>query len=287
MRSVLTSQSAMSDYLVSVYPTIGERNSLSWYIQATIGMSGCWLILFWIVLYSFARNVKPSKKEAILDTKTRIISIVHGVLVLALSFTDLIRYRTIVNEKNSFFQEFTMLFSMSYFLYDLLCCLYYNLYDLDLIFHHTLVFLGLVHTIMLGYGGSTFLFGFIVAEISNAPMHLRKILANHGLRHTKLYELMESAYFKLYMFARGGLGPLMTVKCVTSPKVPTFLSVVTLGLVIQSFMFFRTMRKIIKKTNSNKEERREKGIELSWFSVHPKVFSLSYTKGIGKEEKVF
>ena len=37
--------------------------------------------------------------------------------------------------------------------------------------------------------------GLVFAEVTNSPMHMRKILKTLDLRHTQLHELFEATYF--------------------------------------------------------------------------------------------
>jgi hypothetical protein len=97
------------------------------------------------------------------DIKNRLVSIVHGIVSFWASFYILastIFFEHIANlppigEANFPEHHYLIILSMSYFLYDLLACVYYDLEDMPLFLHHGLVFAGYFSSIYTGYGGSS------------------------------------------------------------------------------------------------------------------------------------
>ena len=51
--------------------------------------------------------------------------------------------------------QFIIIISISYFVYDLLNCIYYDLCDLPLILHHSLAVFGYSSSVYTKYGGGT------------------------------------------------------------------------------------------------------------------------------------
>lgn len=203
--------------------------------------------LFWTVFYIIIHlMIGGENTPKMLDTKNRVVSIVHGLLSLTMASIDVFLHKSSLNEPTSNFQGNILLCSLGYFLYDLIACKYYGLFDMDLLIHHTISGIGLSVGPFFGYGGTCAIMGIVVTEVSNFPMHLRTILKNFGLRHTKAYEYLERAYFILYIIARTIFGPWLFVKSVLAPKNNKITSAVCLLLCLQSFMFIKKMMKIIK-----------------------------------------
>jgi hypothetical protein len=86
---------------------------------------------------------------------------------------------------------------MSYFTYDTIACLWYNLFDGWMLFHHiSCIVIQAMGLFSDDFKESYFIIlGLSVAEISNFTMHMTEILKNVGLKHTKIYQLIENSYF--------------------------------------------------------------------------------------------
>ena len=121
--------------------------------------------------------------------------------------------------------------SMSYFLYDLLACIYYDLSDTGLLLHHSTAILGYANVLVLKLGATLSLCnyyiyiynikdGLLCAEISNLPMHLRVILRNLNLRYTLLYETCEYMYFGSYLVFRGFVFPCILAMSIFETNIP-------------------------------------------------------------------
>jgi len=78
--------------------------------------------------------------------------------------------------RNINFQQFIIISSCAYFIYDTIACIYYGLVDKGLIIHHTMVMIGYSSALFQHYGATEALIGLFFAEVSNFPMHLRMII---------------------------------------------------------------------------------------------------------------
>jgi hypothetical protein len=155
-----------------------------------------------------------------LDTKNRIVSIVHGLMSLGLSSFDVFVHKCSLSDPTTNFQKKVLLNSVGYFIYDLIACKYYDLFDMDLLIHHTISCFGLLVGPVIGYGASTAITGIVISEVSNFPMHLRTILKNYGLKHTLLHDVLEGIYFFLYIIARAFFGPMLVYTSWVAPNSP-------------------------------------------------------------------
>ena len=109
-------------------------------------------------------------------------------LVIALFLASLSTIHIILSLPNTQFENFVLLFSLSYVIYDFFACVYFRLADGGLVLHHSLCVLGYSSALIQGYGAIDSIGGLFVAEVSNFPMHLRVIFRNFGLRYTRVYE---------------------------------------------------------------------------------------------------
>lgn len=93
-----------------------------------------------------------------------------------------------------------MIFSLSYFIYDLIACSYYKLLDLSVVSHHLFCILGLGTFVWAGYGAIDGTGGLFCAEASNFFMHMRVILKILNKKNTKSYEYSENLYLGKLIF---------------------------------------------------------------------------------------
>lgn len=175
-----------------------------------------WLCIWTGYFLIVNTTVKPEKHWTLSnkhadDIRNRVVSITHGLFSFIVTTYHIIKHSPQYNEPITDFQHFLIIMSMAYFTYDLIACIYYHLTDSGLYIHHFLVIFGYLMDEVYGYGGtetlsnyyyiiyilSTFslLVGLFFAEISNSPMHMRKILRSLKLRYTKSHEVLEMFYF--------------------------------------------------------------------------------------------
>jgi len=254
-------------------------NSLLLYL----GMTGAWFLLYFII----ERWIPKTKGTNVLDTKNRVISIIHGLASFLIAVKMVVLQKSGFNERNTSTQEFAMLLSSSYFTYDLIACYIYGLFDTDLLVHHLITIGGIVVSYFPRYGGTAILHGLLVAEVSNSPMHLRKILDNYGLKHTRAYEYMERTYIILYLVFRSIGGPYIVINCYLSSNVSIAVTIATVGLTIQSYLFFGTMFSILKRKMKHRKERKQKKVPLWWMAINPGLYNLEYMENREVKEKIF
>lgn len=228
---------------------------------------------------------KTLTKKADHDVKNRFVSIIHGLVVMALAGYSLFHDQPSYTAKNSDVQIFVLLISMGYFIYDLLACIYYKICDRALVIHHSLAVFG--YFISVYFGNSTLaMCGIFYGETSNSFMHIRAMLRVAGKRHTKLYELMEVVYMLTYIIARGVCITKINYDTALNSEIPFLLRFACLALWLQSLFFIKEMLGILQKKILQHKERRVKSVDYYWFSENPKVETLSYFRKAGKE-KVF
>ena len=244
----------------------------------------CLFFFGWIFFYKLIDSlpIRNASTKLTLDTKNRIVSIVHAVIMLVLSIYDYsFNQEEKCGAKNSNFQNKMLLFSCSYFSYDLFACLYLNISDMPMFIHHSLVIVAEYSGIIFDSSANEMIRAMIVAEVSNPAMHIRTIISNYGLKHSKLFLLFEIYYFISYSFARLVFGInvcLFTVFCWENLFLVKFSGFLVWA---QSLKYCYNMIGITKKRMKELRERNSKQAPLYWLSFNEKLNELDY---INKEK---
>jgi hypothetical protein len=147
--------------------------------------------VFWIILYNILMQIplpkyKYSKdkdgklveipENEVLDIQNRMTSFIHGSVCCMLSFVDVTFYALPYGSPNSTLQTLTLTLSLGYFLYDTIAMTYYKLLDTPMMFHHSIVCLGIYLALCFDASGAEILGGLFISEISNPVMHFRLII---------------------------------------------------------------------------------------------------------------
>ena len=142
------------------------------------------------------------KRFPYLDLRNRMVSFIHGILMLVMSLHFLLLADYGCGSLTTQ-QEYTILvISSGYFSYDFLAMAWFGLLDLDMTIHHLLCIAGMSYTLSLGKGANFVVAGLFVAEVSNPAMHMRIMLKHIGLRYARAYEVAEFCYFVLFFIGR-------------------------------------------------------------------------------------
>lgn len=225
-----------------------------------------WNLLNLIVL-SLPIPDKHLPRAEMLDLRNRMVSFVHGSIILFLSGYNTYFVYSQCGEPNTHFEEILLNFSLGYFLYDLLAMWVLGILDRSMLIHHTICISGLIFAVFTNYGGESIVSALFVTEISNPAMHVRVILKHLGLRYTKAYEVTEYSYMVLYLIGRliGGTAIVIrTWSCAASPLV---VKITGTGLLLQSIHFSITMVSILKSRAAEYAERKRKNVKMRWFTA--------------------
>lgn len=221
------------------------------------------------------KPIEISKAE-ILDMQNRMVSFIHGVLLVCLSAYDVFAYSVPYGSPNTDLQTFTLTMSLGYFLYDTLAMAYYGLLDSPMMFHHSIVSLGMYLGLSFDASGSEILAGCYISEASNSVMHFRLMIRTLGLRHTKAYETAEYSYILLYIYYRLFKGLFVVYNTVACPVGHPVVKAIAVGVAIQSYFYVFRMVSILKSRLKEMNERRKADVSLFWWSHNKKVEKLTY-----------
>eukprot|EP01017_Pseudomicrothorax_dubius_P017057 TRINITY_DN1936_c0_g1_i4.p1 TRINITY_DN1936_c0_g1~~TRINITY_DN1936_c0_g1_i4.p1 ORF type:complete len:264 (+),score=51.90 TRINITY_DN1936_c0_g1_i4:75-866(+) len=239
-----------------------------------VASAGAWTALFLVIDRTITS--KNLKRKDVDDIKNRIVSILHGLIALVTSAIHIIKDNPAYGNPNTRTQEIIIIMSFGYFFYDMIACAYYKLTDTGLIIHHTSAMLGYLTSLVNGVGCTDSLMGLYLAEYSNLPMHLRKILRTLNLRYTLSYEVLELAYLAIYSVSRGIFCPKMMIESIFIPQTPILVKLMMAALTFQSLHYITEMIQIFRKRYQEFRERRVKGVKFHWLTVSKDVSKLSY-----------
>ena len=173
---------------------------------------------------------KTPTKEQNLDLRNRLVSFIHGLLAFLFTGYAFITKRTECGELNNHYQRNVMIFSMSYFTYDLICMHFEGLLDTAMMIHHPLCMFGLFLPMYENISGNYCLMAIFISEISNPPMTMRHLFRLTGRRYTKGYEVAEISFICLYIYGRIIAGMPIIYETLTCSSNHTFLKITCIGL---------------------------------------------------------
>ena len=145
------------------------------------------------------KNPTPEQNT---DLRNRLVSFIHGLFAFMFTCYAFLLHRTECGELNTPFQRNVMIWSMSYFTYDLICMHYEGLLDTAMMIHHPLCMFGLFLPTYENISGNFCLMAIFISEISNPPMTMRHLFRLTGRRYTKGYEVAEISFICLYVYGR-------------------------------------------------------------------------------------
>jgi len=236
---------------------------IKWCIICTAIWSSLYLV---IKLTKFHRIlIKDGSIEQVKDLENRVVSSLHGLGALLLSGYHCMFVRTTCGELNSVYQRNVMIFSVSYFAYDLIAMAFEGILDAAMIIHHPLCVFGFVLPLYENISGNYAMMALFSSEISNPPMHMRHIMRLTGRRYTKAYELSEITFILLYFFGRIVIAFPIAYSNLVCPVNHMIFKLTCVGLMTQSMYFALQMLQVLQRRYKEILHRKQLGIRLNWF----------------------
>ncbi|XP_056848040.1 uncharacterized protein LOC108821544 isoform X4 [Raphanus sativus] len=143
-------------------------------------------VIIWAVSFILTRRIFSSYS---FDFSNRLLSTVHATVAVTLATLSVQDWSCPVcprASKPSPQQMDTMAFSLSYMIYDLICCQFDQVISIDNAVHHFVSILGFVAGLAYQKSGSEIIATLWIAEISSPFYHLREILKEIGYRDTSV-----------------------------------------------------------------------------------------------------
>ncbi|XP_057722640.1 uncharacterized protein LOC130936565 isoform X2 [Arachis stenosperma] len=142
--------------------------------------------------------------------------------------------------------------SVSYLIYDLVCCLFGERVSMDNTIHHLVSILGLGAGLCYQKCGSEMVACVWITEMSSPFLHLRELLKELGYRDTPLNLAADLLFAAIFTFARMVAGPYLTYVTLSANN-PFLIKATALGLqLVSAFWFFKILRMVKYKLTKKK-----------------------------------
>ncbi|KAF2290597.1 hypothetical protein GH714_014651 [Hevea brasiliensis] len=155
----------------------------------------------------------------------------------------------------------TLAVSVSYLIYDLICCVFDKRFNLDNTIHHLVSIVGLGAGLAYQKCGSELVTAVWITEMSSPFLHLRELLKDLGYRDTALNLAADISFALIFTCARMVGGPYLAYVTLKADN-PLIIKVMAVGLQLVSAFWFYKIVRMVKyklanktKTTANKAEK--------------------------------
>ncbi|CAL8361287.1 unnamed protein product [Merluccius merluccius] len=215
----------------------------------------------WVTLYMILCNVNGSRGY---EWNCRLVTLLHGILVVCITayigYVDGPWPFTYPGTKNTPLQISAMVLSLSYFIFDMVWCVYFRTEGPVMLAHHTLSILGIMLTLWLGESGvesCAVLFG---SEVTNPLLQARWFLRRTGRYETALGEAVDLVFVLLFVLMRVFVGGAMLYCELISPRPRFFIKCGGVAMYALSWVFMVDIWRFARrKYGSKRAQWRERG----------------------------
>jgi len=193
-------------------------------------------------------NGKEVSNDMDKDLRNRFVSLCHALCCIVYSTYHYIYVNPpVCGALNTNLQRYSMVFSMSYFIYDTIAMCYDGLMDKAMAIHHPLCVFGLYLPLYENIQGNYSMLAVFITVISNPAMPPRHLLRLSGRRYTFAYEVSEITFMALYTYGRA-LSPWGIIwNTITCKSNHLFFKLTCFGLTVQSLFFVQKMKSVATK----------------------------------------
>lgn len=203
-----------------------------------------WGVLAWGAAFAAARVLLPGRS---FDFCNRLVSTAHACLAVALVTMTVRDWRCPVcplASASSPEQMRTLAISLSYMIYDLVCCHMdkQKPVGVDNSVHHLVSIVGIGAGLAYQRCGSEMVASLWITEISSPFLHLRELLKEVGHKGTDLNLAADVLFGITFSLARMGLGPCLVYVTLTADN-PFIIKAMASGLqLVSAFWFYKIVR---------------------------------------------
>ncbi|KAG7260769.1 hypothetical protein CRUP_002579 [Coryphaenoides rupestris] len=198
-------------------------------VVVLFGLSG------WVALYMILCSINGSRG---CEWNCRLVTLLHGVLVVSLTaYIGYVDGPWPFTYQNTTLQISAMVLSLSYFIFDMVWCVYFRTEGAVMLAHHAVSILGIMLTLWLGESGvesCAVLFG---SEVTNPLLQARWFLRHTGRRNTPLAEAVDLAFVVLFVVMRVFVGGAMLYCELISPRPRFFIKCGGVAMYALSWVF--------------------------------------------------
>ena len=196
--------------------------------------SFCFLLFVWLGVFCLLQlSIKNKNVEYI----SRIVSLLHSVLATAsCGYAHLQKPLSPFGEPSSWYHDFTLRLSASYFVYDTIVGINYSILESHFIFHHAVASAALLYGIYQKISGWEINACLFFMEVSNPFYHLDWVLQHS--KHPNVIDFYNQLAFVVTFFVfRLGFGSVLLFAALYSQKVNIFVKSCAIGLLILNIGF--------------------------------------------------
>ncbi|CAK7346316.1 unnamed protein product [Dovyalis caffra] len=201
----------------------------------------------WTTAFQLFRKLLPKRP---FEFCNRLVSTVHATLAVTLASHSVENWTCPVcplASKPSPSQMQALAVSLSYLIYDLICCQFDKRVTLDNTIHHLVSIVGIGAALAYGKCGSEMIAALFITEISSPFLHLRELLKELGYRDTDLNLAADISFAVIFSFARMVFGPYLTWLTLTANN-PLIIKAMAVGLqLVSAYWFYRIARMVYYK----------------------------------------
>ncbi|PON54900.1 TRAM/LAG1/CLN8 domain containing protein [Parasponia andersonii] len=214
-------------------------------------------VISWSAAFILIRKIFPNRS---FEFCNRVVSTIHATVAVTLASLSVEDWKCPVcplASISSTQQMKTLAVSLSYLIYDLICCLFDKKFSIDNSVHHLVSIVGIGAGLAYGKCGSEMVAALWITEISSPFLHLREFLKELGYRDTDLTLAADISFAVTFTVARMVGGPYLTYVTLTSIN-PLIIQVMAVGLqLVSAFWFYKLARmikyKLTKRTTRSKK----------------------------------
>lgn len=213
-------------------------------------------VISWTTLFFLIRRILQKHS---FDFCNRLVSTIHAILAVVLASFSVQDWSNPISplaSKSSHQQMQTLAVSISYLIYDLVCCQFDKSVKIDTTIHHLVSITGLGAGLAYQRCGAEMVAALWITEISSPFLHLREILKELGYRDTDLNLGVDILFAIVFTSARMIGGPYLTYVTLSANN-PILIKAMALGLQLVSvFWFYKIVRMVMHKLSRWKSSRK-------------------------------
>lgn len=207
------------------------------------------MFFIWSSVYCFLCIINPHRSY---EWNCRLATIFHASLTTMLSYWCAFITGpwplVFMGEANTPFQSFIAVFTLGYFIFDFLWCLYMGTEGLDMLFHHVISLSGIAYIYFDGFSGPELVGTILGTEISNPFLQLRWFMRETRNYNTLWAKLNDIIFMTLFIVWRLGPGSLLWYRTVlVSPKPKLFVRIGGTGLYLVSWVWVVLILRFARK----------------------------------------
>ncbi|KAI0522393.1 hypothetical protein KFK09_004772 [Dendrobium nobile] len=201
-------------------------------------------VFLWAVTFMLIRRALPKRS---FNFCNRIVSTIHASLAVSLSILSVQDWSCPVcplASKSSHLQMKTLAITLSYMIYDFICCQFDKQMSIDNSVHHVVSIVGIGSGLVYEQCGSEMVAALWITEISSPFLHMREILKELGYKDTDLNLLFDILFAVIFSLARMVAGPYLTYLTLMAEN-PILVKMMAMGLqLVSAFWFYKIGRMV-------------------------------------------